>query len=127
MAIQISGTTVIDNSRALSSTAIDNLGPYRSNLISTGTTIDCSTGNYFTRNISSNTTFSFANVPSARAYAFTLRLIVSGDRTITWPSSVQFPGNTAPILNPGKVHLFIFVTDNGGTTFRGASLANYEA
>ena len=48
--------------------------------------IDCSTGNYFTKAISADSTFTFSNVPtSGTAYGFVLELDISGDRTLTWP------------------------------------------
>jgi hypothetical protein len=108
--------------------AFDSTGSYRGNVVAVpALDIDLSAGNYFTKTISANTTFTFSNTPANRAAAFTLRVTVSGDRTITFPASVEFPNDVAPTLTPDKVHLFFFVTDNGGTTFRGASLINYEA
>jgi hypothetical protein len=38
---------------------------------------------------------------------------------------VVWPGGAAPTLTTGKVHLFMFVTDDGGTTWRASSLINY--
>ena len=103
-------------------------GSYRGNVVAVpALDIDVSTGNYFTKSISANSTFTFSNTPASRAYAFTLRVTVSGDRTITWPAAVEFPGDEAPTLTAGKTHLFMFATDNGGTTWRGAALADYEA
>ena len=40
-------------------------------------------------------------------------------------TSVKFPLDTAPTLTAGKTHLFIFVTDDGGTRYRGAALVDY--
>lgn len=88
------------------------------------TAIDCSLGNYFTKTISSNTTFTFTNVPGSRAYSFTLELTHTGG-TVTWPTEVKWPSDTAPTLATGKTHLFMFVTDDGGTRWRGAALINY--
>ena len=87
--------------------------------------IDCSTGNYFTKTITTGTnTFTFSNAPSTRAYSFTLELTHTGG-TADWPSSVKWPGDTPPTLNTGTTHLLVFVTDDGGTRWRAASLANY--
>jgi hypothetical protein len=108
--------------------AIFNNGSYRGNVVAVSALdLDLSAGNYFTKSISANSTFTFSNTPASRAFAFTLRVTVSGDRTITWPAAVKFPGDEAPTLTAGKTHLFMFATDNGGTTFRGAFLADYEA
>lgn len=86
--------------------------------------IDCSAGNYFTKTINANSTFTFSNPPSSRAYAFTLELTHTSG-TVTWPTEVKWPGDTAPTLTTGKTHLFTFVTDDGGTRWRGVSQTNY--
>ena len=87
--------------------------------------IDLSTGNYFTKTINANSTFTFSNPPaSGTAGSFTLELTHTSG-TVTWPASVKFPLDTAPTLTTGKTHLFVFVTDDGGTRYRGAALADY--
>ena len=101
-------------------------GPYKQAVETvSSTSIDLSTGNYFTKTISGNTTFTFTNPPSSGTVgSFTLELTHSSG-TVTWPSSVKFPADTAPTLTTGKTHLFVFVTDNGGSRYRGAALADY--
>ena len=100
-------------------------GPYKENITAMGALeVDCSTGNYFTKTIAGNSTFTFANVPTGCAYAFTLELTHTSG-TVTWPASVKFPADTAPTLTTGKTHLFMFITDDGGTRFRGSSLVDY--
>lgn len=89
--------------------------------------IDCSAGNYFTKTINANSTFTFSNVPASRSYGFTLQLTVQGTRTITWPASVIWPGGTVPTFTGEKTHLVMFQTSNGGTTFRGAALTDYAS
>tara|TARA_B100000902_G_scaffold385975_1_gene428005 strand:- start:175 stop:816 length:642 start_codon:yes stop_codon:yes gene_type:complete len=87
--------------------------------------IDLSTGNYFTKTINGNSTFTFSNPPaSGTAGTFTLELTHTSG-TVTWPASVKFPADTPPTLTAGKTHLFMFVTDDGGTRYRGAALADY--
>ncbi len=87
--------------------------------------IDLATGNYFTKTISADSTFTFSNPPaSGTAGTFTLELTHTSG-TVTWPASVKFPADTAPTLTTGKTHLFMFVTDDGGTRYRGAALADY--
>jgi|TARA_B100000035_G_scaffold65718_1_gene53445 hypothetical protein len=101
-------------------------GPYKQAVEAvSSTSIDLSTGNYFTKTISGNTTFTFTNPPSSGTVgSFTLELTHSSG-TVTWPSSVKFPADTAPTLTTGKTHLFVFVTDDGGSRYRGAALADY--
>ena len=87
--------------------------------------IDLSQSNYFTKTINGNSTFTFSNPSnSGVASSFTLELTHTSG-TVTWPASVKFPADTAPTLTAGKTHLFIFVTDDGGTRYRGAALADY--
>jgi hypothetical protein len=87
--------------------------------------INCSLGNYFTKTIAANSTFTFSNVPAAgTAYAFTLE-VTHTSGAITWPASVQWAASVAPTLSTGKTHLFMFVTDDGGTRWRGAALVDY--
>lgn len=86
--------------------------------------IDCSLGNYFTKTINANSTFTFTNVP-AGAYSFTLELTHTSG-TVTFPAAVDWPNDaTNLVLNTGKTHLFMFVTDDGGARWRGSYLPNY--
>jgi hypothetical protein len=101
-------------------------GSYRGNIVAVSALdIDCSAGNYFTKTISANSTFTFSNVPASRSYGFTLELTLTSG-TVTWPAAVKFPGNIVPVLGTGKTHLFMFLTDDGGTRWRGAALIDYD-
>ena len=87
--------------------------------------IDLSAGNYFTKTISGNSTFTFANPPaSGTVGSFTLKIVHSSG-TITWPSSVKFPSDTAPTLTAGKTHVFVFQTVDGGSRYQGISAVDY--
>lgn len=86
--------------------------------------VDCSLSTYFTKTIAGNSTLTFTNAPADRAFGFTLELTHTSG-TVTWPGSVKWPQDTAPTLTTGKTHLFTFVTNDGGTRWRGAALANY--
>jgi len=94
--------------------------------------IDLSTGNYFTKSISTSSTVTFSNPPaSGTVGSFILQLTLTGSSTaITWPSSVYWnadAGQTAPTLVDARTHLFMFVTSDGGTKYRGAVLKDYTA
>jgi hypothetical protein len=105
--------------------AIFDNGSVRGNVVAVAALdIDCTAGNYFTKTISANSTFTFSSPPSSRSYAFTLELTHTSG-TVTWPAAVQWPGGTAPTLANGKTSLFVFVTDDGGTRWRGAALVDY--
>ena len=104
---------------------VDVAGNYTQNITAVAALdLDLSTSNYFTKTINANSTFTVSNTPSSRAYSFTLELTHTSG-TITWFSGLEWPGGTAPTLTTGKTHLFMFVTDDGGTRWRGASLTNY--
>lgn len=99
-------------------------GPIRSNIVAVDAlNIDCSAGIYFTKSIDGAATLTFSNAPEG-AYAFTLELThISG--AVTWPTSVRWPGDIAPTLTEGNTHIFVFISDDGGTRWRGATLIDY--
>lgn len=87
--------------------------------------VDCSAGTYFTKTIAADSTFTFSNAPSG-AYGFALKLTHTSG-AITWPASVVWPNGVTPEPTAGKVHRFVFLTDNGGTTWAGSALLNYSS
>jgi len=108
-----------------SNTDLDVSGTIAQNVVAMAALdVDCSAGNYFTKTINANSTFTFSNVPAGRAYSFVLELTHTSG-TVTWPTSVKFPADTAPTLTAGKTHLFVFETNDGGSRFRGAALVDY--
>ena len=101
-------------------------GNYTENITAvSGTAVDCSTASYFTKTITGATTFTFTNVPTGVAYAFTFEVTLNGSNAITWPGSVKWPADTAPAITDGKTQVFVFLTDDGGTRWRGSSLVDY--
>tara|TARA_Y100001970_G_C14117599_1_gene794492 strand:+ start:95 stop:934 length:840 start_codon:yes stop_codon:yes gene_type:complete len=91
-----------------------------------GTAIDCSLGNYFTKTITGATAFTFTNIPaSGTEYSMTVELDLNGNNGVTWPASVKWPADTAPTITDGKTQLFMFVTVDGGTKWRGGTLVDY--
>jgi hypothetical protein len=118
-------TLAVGQSSAAANTDLDLAGTYAQTVVAVSAlAIDCSTGNYFTKTINGASTFTVSNVPASRAYAFTLELTHTSG-TVTWFSGVEWPAGTAPTLTTGKTHLFMFVTDDGGTRWRASSLINY--
>ena len=101
-------------------------GSQTSNISAMGANaVDCSAGNYFTKTITGATTFTFTNVPTGVAYTFTMEVTLNGSNAITWPGSVKWPADTAPSITDGKTQLFVFLTDDGGTRWRGSSVVDY--
>lgn len=101
----------------------DLLGSVRGNVTAVAASaIDCSVGNYFTKTASGALTWTVTNVPSSRAYSFILELTNGGTGTQTWFSGIKWPGGTAPTLTASGVDMLGFITDDGGTTWRGVQL-----
>ena len=86
--------------------------------------INCSLGNYYIDTVNGNKTYTVSGVVTDRVYSFSLE-VTHTTGTITWFSGVEWPGGTPPTLTTGKNHLFIFITDDGGSRWRAASLVDY--
>lgn len=80
--------------------------------------LDLSSASLFTKSISSNTTFTFSNLPVADedGMAFAVRLTISSTAVPSWPASVKWPGGTKPPL-PNGTHLIGFLSFDDGTTW----------
>ena len=88
--------------------------------------VDCRLGNYFTKTITGATTFTFDNPPSSGvAFGFVMEVTLNGSNAITWPGTVKWPADAAPAITDGKTQMFVFITDNGGSRWRGSSLVDY--
>jgi hypothetical protein len=106
-------------------TDLDVNGNVASNAVAvSGYDIDCSLGNYFTKTCNGNSTFTISNVPTSRAFTIALE-VTHTSGTLTWPGAIKWPADTPPTLTTGKTHLFVFVTDDGGTRWRGAAIVDY--
>jgi hypothetical protein len=123
---------IFDGSNFISSYAFSDIdvdGTYAQSVVVMGsaTAIDCSAGNYFTKTVNSSTgiTFSFTNVPASKAFAIVVE-VTHTNGTISWPSQVKFSAAGTPVLNTGKTHLFVLVTDNGGSRWRASALVDFE-
>jgi len=124
--LQTNGSGVTSWTSALTSTGITIDGPYEQVAEAVSALdIDLNDGNYFTKTINGNSTFTFSNPPASGTVGSFVLELTHTSGTVTWPSSVKFPADTAPTLTTGKTHLFFFVTDDGGTRYRGASLVDY--
>ena len=83
--------------------------------------IDISAGNVVSATVSTATTeFTFTN-PSAtgKSCSFTLILTNGGSQTVTWPTSVDWPGGTAPSLTASGLDVLVFTTVDAGTIWYG--------
>lgn len=92
----------------------------------TGTTytVDLENGNVFELTLTGNCTYTFSNPPATGiSGSFTLiqKQDGTGSRTVTWPSSVDWAGGTAPTITAtaSSTDVFTFTTVDGGTTWYG--------
>lgn len=120
--VGISGNVSIGNTSFINSNrALTNYGTTH-NVLGLGSgnrTIDLTLGNYFSANCNGTTTWTFSNtLPSPIACGFILELTNGGSATQNWPS-VKWPGGTAPSLTASGVDVLTFITDDGGTIWRG--------
>ena len=82
--------------------------------------VDLSLGNVQTYTLSGNQTLTFTNPPaSGTSGSFTLILTNGGSATLTWPTSVDWAGGTAPTLTAAGIDILTFTTIDGGTVWYG--------
>ena len=90
--------------------------------------IDLATGNYFTKTISTTTTFTVSNTASSGTVnSFILDLTNGGSSTVNWWSGVTWAGGTAPTLTASGRDVLGFFTEDGGTTWNGFVLGKAMA
>ena len=88
-------------------------------LSGTSVTVNCNSAQAFSLTMTGNTTFTFNSVTNAWSTGFVLELTGNGS-TVTWPSSVEWAGGTAPDAPAsGETDIYVFWTRDGGTTWYG--------
>ena len=121
---------VANTSGAIANTTLDVYGGVAMNVVTLATssnTVNVALANYFISTPAGTSTWIFTGAPVSRDSSFVLQLANGGSYTVTWPSSVRWPANTAPTLSTSGVDILIFSTVNTGTTWRGSSLTGYTA
>jgi hypothetical protein len=87
--------------------------------VSGTTNIDMSAYSYYAHTLTGNTTYTVSNIPVGFT-SFILELTNGGAYTITWPSYTKWNAGVSPTLtSSGGVDMIQFMTDDGGTTWRG--------
>ena len=120
--IDVTGTVTADGGDITGELIADSYNETYVALSGTTPTVNCESGNVFALSTTGNTTFTFSNPPaSGTAYGFMLKLTAGGTHTITYPSSVDWAGATAPDAPAsGETDVLVFTTVDGGTTWYGA-------
>lgn len=131
MAIKISGTTIIDDSRTIDNA---NLQSYKEKIVTIGTVsantnINLNQGNIFDITLGANVTFTFTNPPAAtfsQPATIILRQDGTGNRTATFTGALYTDGQL-PQLSTGAndIDVLTFFTLNQGTSWFGTfAMAN---
>jgi hypothetical protein len=88
-------------------------------------TINLSNSQLFLVSLNSNiTTLTISNTPATSNITIGFTIIFTADgtaRSVTWPASIKWPGNSAPAITStnGKLDVFSFVSTDNGTTWLG--------
>ena len=118
-AYAIANSNYINNNRTITyyGTTHNVLGSSSGN-----TAIDLTLGNFVSATVAGAITWTFSNpIASPAAIGFVLELTNGGSATQTWPASVKWPGGTAPTLTVAGIDILTFITDDGGTIWRGVA------
>jgi len=77
---------------------------------STAYTIDLANGSVQILTLTGNCTFTFPTATTGQSFILLLKQDGTGGRTVTWPSSVEWPGATAPTITStaSKLDKFVF-------------------
>jgi hypothetical protein len=97
----------------------------------TGTvTLDLTTGNVFNLTPTGNVTIGFSN-PPANGRAGSATIILTNGATVyskTFNASIKWVNDFVPDTSEAnKVYILVFMTTNGGTTWRGSCIGAYTA
>jgi len=88
----------------------------KSNADSITITFDLNESNFHTVTLGGNRTLALSNPTVGQKFAIRLQQDVTGNRTVTWFSTIRWPDNTVPTLSStgNKADLFGFVCTSGG-------------
>jgi len=94
------------------------------NISSNTISLDLYNFSYFLINLNSNITTTNFNNPKAAPEVTSFVLQLSGDgtiRSVTWPTSLRWPGSTAPTITigPNKVDTYSIFSYDGGVSYYG--------
>jgi hypothetical protein len=81
------------------------------NVANTGTAYTIGARSLYDLTLTGNCTFTFPTATAGRQFTLVLNQDATGSRTVTWPSSVRWPGGTAPTITAtaSKTDVFSFL------------------
>ena len=87
------------------------------------TDIDCSLGNFFYKNITADTTFTFSNVPSGY-FEITVELTNAGSYAVDFTGTINYSGGAAPVYSNHTDVIRMYTRDGGTSWFAKLDLAD---
>ena len=134
-AIDSVGVITAQNGIDITGGALDGrLGNYSETVNALGDTgatpnINYEDGSFVTAKLDQTATFTFSSPPSGALYSFALQLVngPGGPFTVTWPTTVKWPGGVNPVrtTTDGRTDVYAFYTSDGGTNWYGA-ISQYD-
>jgi hypothetical protein len=81
---------------------------------------DASSASHFSATLTGTVTAYFTADATTPVNVIMMELTNPGAYSITWPASVKWPGGSPPTFTVSGVDLLVFISRDGGTTWRGA-------
>jgi len=114
----LAGATFTGNVLLSGASLVEDVG------VITSEDIDLDTGNYFAYTATGDATLTVSNTASSGSVSsFILQITNGGAHTISFGFSPTFAGGSAPTLTTSGTDILGFFTTDGGTTWRGLTLA----
>ncbi len=94
---------------------------------STAYTVDLANGSVQILTLTGNCTFTFPTPVAGKSFIMILKQDGTGSRTVTWPSSVDWPSATAPTITStaSKADKFVFTAIDGTNWLGSVAGQNY--
>jgi hypothetical protein len=99
---------------------------YSRMVTASSTAIDWNAGNVQSMTLSSSPTLTFSNGQAGGEYQLILTQDSTGDRTVTWPATVKWPGGNAPVLTSTASSTDLISLLYNGTNYLGSATLNYR-
>ena len=125
MAVKVSGTTVIDDSKNMLTDGYVRAATYKgkTQTIATGSgskSVNLSTGDNVLMTLNGNTTFTITNLLSSYVNTVTFKLTYSGGAySVTWPTGTTWHRSVTPTSFSGGTAIYVLETYDNGTSWHG--------
>jgi len=125
MAVKVSGTTVIDDSKNMLTDGYVRAATYKgkTQTIATGSgskSVNLSIGDNVIMTLNGNTTFTITNLLSSYVNTVTFKLTYSGGAySVTWPTGTTWHRSVTPTSFSGGTAIYVLETYDNGTSWHG--------